>query len=78
MSNNNFLITGTIIKKTLKTIKIMLIQKKRHVRYQKIINTIRIYTAHDPHSKGEVGNIVIIAPSKPYSKTKRWILREVI
>lgn len=49
-------------------------QKIRHAKYNKIITSSSKYHVHDPYNVGVVGEKAIVFASKPYSKTKRWIL----
>ena len=36
------------------------------------------FKAHDEDNRCQVGDVVIIAESKPISKEKRWVVREIV
>lgn len=49
-----------------------------HRLYQKRIRQTKRYQAHDETSKCTIGDYVEIVPSKPISRTKRFIIGEVL
>ena len=50
----------------------------RHPKYGKIIKrTVKIH-AHDENNTCGVGDKVSVMETKPYSKTKRWRLVEIV
>ena len=50
----------------------------RHRLYIKTVRRRKRYTAHDEHNDCRVGDRVRIAESRPYSRTKRWRVVEII
>jgi small subunit ribosomal protein S17 len=48
-----------------------------HPVYQKRVKRTTKYTAHDENESCKVGDIVRLAPSRPMSKTKRFVVQEV-
>ena len=44
---------------------------KRYINYKR-------YLAHDENSTAKEGDIVLIIESKPISKNKKWVLKEVV
>lgn len=51
---------------------------KRHPLYRRTIRTRKRYKAHDANSVCSQGDLVSIIESRPISKDKRWLVREVI
>jgi small subunit ribosomal protein S17 len=50
----------------------------KHKRYKKVITRTRRFAVHDPESLSFIGDQVQIRETKPISKTKNWILLEVL
>jgi len=50
----------------------------QHPRYKKVIRTFKNYLVHDPESRGQVGDLVSLAETRPISARKRHILVEVL
>ncbi len=61
-----------------KTITVEVVRKLKHAKYSKFIFRSKKYRAHDENSSAKVGDKVLIIESRPYSKTKRWELREIL
>ena len=61
-----------------KTITVEVQQLKRHYKYGRFIRTRARYHAHDEKNACAVGDEVVIAESKPYSRLKRWRLRQIV
>ena len=51
---------------------------KRHPLYHKRITRTSKFMAHDEHNNCHPGDIVRIEETRPLSKRKRWIVREVV
>jgi small subunit ribosomal protein S17 len=49
-----------------------------HKSYKKISIRTRRYAVHDPYGKTQVGDVVKIQETAPVSKTKRWILVNIL
>ncbi len=50
----------------------------RHNKYGKYIKKTTVMKAHDEKNLAKVGDTVKIFESRPLSKTKRWVLAEVV
>ncbi|MDR2709028.1 MAG: 30S ribosomal protein S17 [Elusimicrobiota bacterium] len=50
----------------------------RHKLYGKVLRTKRKFAVHDEQNISKLGDTVKIMESRPMSKTKKWILAEVI
>jgi small subunit ribosomal protein S17 len=49
-----------------------------HQRYKKTINTSKRFHAHDEANDAHMGDMVRLEETRPYSKTKRWRVAEII
>ncbi len=49
-----------------------------HQRYKKTINTSARFHAHDEANDARMGDTVRLEETRPYSKTKRWRVAEII
>jgi len=61
-----------------KTITVSVTSRETHPIYKKQFTHTRKYSAHDAKNTAVVGDKVIIAESRPFSKTKSWVLVEII
>lgn len=59
-----------------KTVTVEVTRRVKHTRYHKYINRRNKYKAHDVENACNIGDEVIIAESRPLSKTKRWVVVE--
>ena len=60
------------------TIQVSVTTKVKHKRYHKIINKSKTFAAHDPENQAAEGDKVLIQESRPISKTKKWVLVNVL
>ena len=49
-----------------------------HPKYKKIVKKTRKLHAHDENLDAKIGDTVKIMETKPYSKTKRWRITEIV
>jgi small subunit ribosomal protein S17 len=61
-----------------KTIIIEVVRRTAHKLYKKVIKRKKRYVAHDENNEAKAGDTVKIVETRPYSKTKRWRLLEII
>ncbi len=61
-----------------KTIVVSVERLVKHRLYHKYIRKRSRYAAHDQTNSCQVGDRVIIAESRPLSKTKRWRVSKVV
>ena len=52
--------------------------RKRHPLYRKTMTRTHRFAAHDEDNRCEIGDTVEIEESRPLSKTKRWVVREIL
>lgn len=83
MSNNTNSVerslTGEVVSNSSdKTIAVLVERKVRHPIYKKYIKKSTKVQAHDEKNECNIGDIVRVIETKPFSKTKHWALAEVI
>jgi len=61
-----------------KTVVVAVDSVRRHRLYHKRITRTTKFLAHDEQSQCKSGDLVRIEETKPISKRKRWIVREVL
>ena len=61
-----------------KTVTVLVERRVKHPVYGKIINRSSKIKAHDEQNQCRVGDMVIIAETRPISKTKAWRLIDVV
>lgn len=70
---------GTVISDKMdKTIVVAVESKYAHPLYKKVLKRIKKFKVHDGKEISKIGDKVIISEVRPLSKTKRWILKEVL
>ena len=72
-------LTGTVVSnKMQKTIVVLIENRVQHPKYGKFVRTSRKFHAHDEKNECTMGDVVVIKENRPISKTKSWILHEII
>ena len=61
-----------------KTIVVAVENRRLHPRYKKLVLKTRKFKAHDESNQCKIGDLVEIIEHTPMSKTKRWLLKEVL
>lgn len=61
-----------------KTIVVEVVRRVQHPMYKKYIKRSKKFHAHDDSNVGQVGDLVRIVASRPYSKLKTWVLQDII
>ncbi|MBH1989459.1 MAG: 30S ribosomal protein S17 [Myxococcaceae bacterium] len=61
-----------------KTITVEVTRTVRHPKYHKFLKRNDQYHAHDEQERCQQGDVVTIVESRPFSKSKRWRLKEVV
>ncbi|KTC78575.1 30S ribosomal protein S17 [Legionella cherrii] len=77
-SNARTMVGKVVSDKMDKTIVVMIERSVKHPKYGKIMKRRTKLHAHDENQVSKIGNIVKIRESRPLSKTKSWVLVEVI
>lgn len=61
-----------------KTISVLIYRMVKHAKYGKYVKKTSVFKAHDETNKAKMGDIVKIRETRPLSKSKRWILTEIL
>ena len=61
-----------------KTVTVAVMRQYKHPLYKKIIKRVTKFKAHDEGNRCELGDRVRIIESRPISKTKRWVVLDVL
>ncbi len=61
-----------------KTVVVEVERAYRHPLYKKVVTKTKRYKAHDEDNACRVGDLVRIVESRPLSKEKRWIVKEIL
>ena len=61
-----------------KTISVLIYRLVRHPKYGKFMKRTSVFKAHDEKNVAKIGDTVRIFQTRPLSKTKRWMLAEVL
>jgi small subunit ribosomal protein S17 len=78
MMNTRKRLTGVVTSdKMEKTVSVEITRKYRHPLYQKVVTSRRKVKAHDD-MECKIGDEVMIVESRPISKTKRWVVQEIL
>ena len=79
VETNRRKMTGVVVKDKMdKTVVIEVEKFLKHPKYHKYLKRKKRYKAHDDKSQCNVGDRVIIVESRPLSKEKRWLVKEII
>lgn len=70
---------GTVVSDNMdKTIVVSVGYVRRHPLYKKRIRRSSKFVAHDEQNSCKTGDVVRIEETRPISKRKRWIVREIV
>ena len=61
-----------------KTVVVAVNYVRRHPLYHKRITRTSKFLAHDEHNLAKPGDLVRIEETRPLSRRKRWIVREIV
>lgn len=71
--------TGVVVSdKSDKTRMVSVERTYRHSLYDRVIRSKRKFAVHDEKNVSRVGDTVKIMECRPLSKTKRWVMVEVV
>lgn len=63
--------------KMTKTVVVTVERRVPHPKFKKIVRKTSKFYAHDEESVAKEGDTVVIEETRPLSKLKRWIVKEV-
>lgn len=61
-----------------KTVVVAVENRAPHPKYGKIVVRTRRYKAHDAENQCKTGDRVRISETRPLSRTKRWVVAEIL
>src|SRR6478735_7645591 len=71
--------TGEVISDKMdKTIVVRVERRFRHPKFKKVVTSYKKFYAHDEKREAKVGDRVLIAETRPLSKTKSWRLVQIV
>ena len=72
-------LNGKVISnKMAKTVTVLVERRLKHPLYEKFITRSKKYQAHVENNDINIGDIVLIEECRPISKTKNWLVRELL
>ena len=72
-------IVGRVVSnKMMKTVTVMVERLYRHPRFKRFVRAKKKYAAHDELNECNPGDVVRLKHSRPLSKTKRWVVEEIL
>lgn len=75
--NRRKTLQGTVISdKMQKTRVVKVVWVAKHAKYDKPVQHMVKYKAHDDKNETKIGDVVTIMESRPLSKEKRWVIVE--
>jgi small subunit ribosomal protein S17 len=79
MANNRRRLVGRVVSdKMQKTVTVAIERRTTHPVYGKVIKFTKKVMAHDETDSVKTGSVVRIVESRPLSKSKRWVVEEVL
>jgi len=72
-------LTGIVVKDKMdKTVVVEVERVLKHSKYHKYLRSKTTCKAHDEGNSARVGDRVLIVETRPLSKDKRWVVKEII
>ncbi len=72
-------LTGVVVKDKMdKTVVVEVERVFKHSKYHKYLRSKTTCKAHDEENRAKVGDKVLIMETKPLSKDKRWVVKQII
>ena len=72
-------LTGKVVSDKMdKTADVLVVRKVKHPIYGKVIRLSKKFHAHDEKNEFGIGDTVVIAESRPLSKTKTWVVSALV
>jgi small subunit ribosomal protein S17 len=72
-------LTGVVVKDKMdKTVVVEVERVFKHAKYHKYLRSKTTCKAHDEDNRAKIGDRVLIMETKPLSKDKRWVVKQVI
>ena len=72
-------LTGRVVSNKMnKTVVVEVQRMRRHRVYEKVIRKTTRLMAHDEDNVCQVGDLVSVIETRPLSRRKRWVVREIL
>ncbi len=72
-------LTGRVVSNKMdKTVTVLVERMVKHPLYGKIVRRSNKYHAHDETNQYAEGDLVVIEETRPLSKTKNWVVKELV
>ena len=78
VKNTRTLVGEVVSDKRAKTITVLVVRRTKHELYGKIVAKSSKYHAHDEGNEYKMGDVVEISETRPYSKTKAWVVSRLV
>lgn len=70
---------GTIVSDKMDKTRVVAVTRlKKHPRYKKYYKVVKRLKAHDEKNEYKTGEEVVILETRPLSKDKRWVIKELV
>lgn len=77
--NSRKFLTGTVVSdKMQKTRVVKVVWVAKHAKYEKPVQHMVKYKAHDEKNESKAGDTVMIMETRPISRDKRWVINEIV
>lgn len=77
--NRRKFLTGKVVSDKMQKTRVVQIRwLTKHSKYNKVVRRAVKYKVHDEKNESKLGDIVKIMETRPLSKDKRWIIREIM
>ena len=78
-SINRKQLTGEVVSDAMdKTVIVNVERRFPHPKYNKYVKKSKRYYAHDEKNNCSNGDLILIEESKPISKNKRWVVKNLV
>lgn len=72
-------LTGRVVSNKMdKTVTVLVERKVKHPMIGKVVRRSNKFHAHDAENRCNEGDVVVISESRPLSKTKTWVVQEIV
>jgi len=77
--NRRKLLQGVVLSDKMNKTRVVQVKwSMKHVKYDKVLRRASKYKAHDEKNESKIGDIVQIMETRPLSKEKRWVIRNIL
>ena len=78
-ANKRKFLQGTVVSDKMNKTRVVQVKwASKHPKYLKVIQGASKFKAHDEKNESKTGDVVMLMESRPLSRDKRWIIREIV